>query len=108
MTPRQKDLLDFMVEYSRANGGLMPTYRECMYGLGLRSTAAISMLMSGLEDQNYITKTKQKRRGVKVLFTAHKEEDWRGIALALFDENKQLRDRLKAANAFVPAPVVKL
>lgn len=67
MTLKQKELLDFIANYQREQGGVSPTYREMMGAMGLASTSGIRRLLDGLEVQGYIRRHPSRARTVEVV-----------------------------------------
>jgi len=65
MTPRQKDLLDFIKQYQSENG-VTPTYDEMKEGIDLHSKSGIHRLVSGLEERGYITRLADRARAITV------------------------------------------
>lgn len=53
VTPRQKELLDFIHGYWRANGR-MPRLRTCAVWLGLTSTGAVRQLVMALRERGHL------------------------------------------------------
>ena len=107
LTPRQKQCLDFLAAYIKAHG-VSPTFRDVMLALGFKSTAAVACILQALEGKGYISRTRQQRRGLRLLFSPADTPDWQGIALTLNEENAALRKRLAAAGQAVPKPKVIL
>lgn len=69
MTPKQHELLSFIVASQRANG-FTPCYREMAAHLGLSSKSGINRLVYGLEAAGYIKVRKGAARSVTVIRAA--------------------------------------
>lgn len=66
LTSRQLDLLRFIRGFQIANGGVSPSVRECMRGLGLSSPSGIYRMMLGLEERGAIRTLNSRARAVEV------------------------------------------
>ncbi len=66
LTPRQKDVLDFIKKYT-AEHGFPPAIREICKGVGLSSPATVFVHMKNLEQLGYIKTTSNKFRTIEVL-----------------------------------------
>lgn len=53
LTPRQSDLLDFIIRFKQVNG-YSPTTREMRAGINTKSKSHIEQMLDTLEDKNYI------------------------------------------------------
>lgn len=49
ITPRQQQLLDFIISYKQDHDGCAPTTREIVAALGLSTTSAVAHLLGALE-----------------------------------------------------------
>ncbi len=67
LTPRQAALLRFIRGYQLANGGISPTIRDCMRGLGLNSTQSIHRMFVCLEERGSIRRLRNRERAIEVL-----------------------------------------
>jgi repressor LexA len=65
LTPRQKELLDFLIEFIDSNG-YSPSYEEIATGLQLASLATVHKHISALERKNYIKRSHNQSRSVEV------------------------------------------
>lgn len=65
LTPRQKELLDFLMEFISANG-YSPSYEEIAGGLKLASLATVHKHISALEKKNYIRRGHNQSRSVEL------------------------------------------
>lgn len=65
LTPKQKQLLDYLTDEIRVNG-LPPTISEIAKSFKLKSKNAVAKLLSALEEKGYIRKS-GKARGLEVL-----------------------------------------
>lgn len=67
MTPRQKDLLEFIRSYSSESGGIAPSYDEMKNAIGVASKSGINRLVCGLEERGLIRRLKQRERSIVVV-----------------------------------------
>lgn len=67
MTPKQRELLTFIVEYQADSGDVTPSFDEMRDALKLRSKSGIHRLLSALEQQGYIQRKREMYRAIKVL-----------------------------------------
>lgn len=65
LTPKQKQLLDYLTDEIRVNG-LPPTLSEIATSFKLKSKNAVAKLLNSLEEKGYIRKS-GKARGLEVL-----------------------------------------
>ena len=63
MTPRQKQLLDFIRDY-RTEHGISPTYCEMKEAMGLASKSAVHRLIDGLVQRGQLARQERMARGV--------------------------------------------
>lgn len=68
MTPRQKDVLDFVVDFQKEYG-FSPTFREIGAGIGVKSVSRIAVLLNALQDRKYITYRSGGHRSIEILRT---------------------------------------
>lgn len=65
LTPRQKQVLDFLVIYSEKNG-FSPSFEEIAGGLNLASLATVHKHISGLEQKGYLKRRYNESRSIEV------------------------------------------
>lgn len=65
LTPRQNDLLDFIIKFKQVNG-YSPTTREMRLGINTKSKSHIEQMLDTLEDENYI-KIKRRKGATNVI-----------------------------------------
>lgn len=65
LTPRQNDLLDFIIRFKQVNG-YSPTTREMRLGINTKSKSHIEQMLDTLEDKNYI-KIKHRKGATNVI-----------------------------------------
>lgn len=65
LTPRQNDLLDFIIKFKQVNG-YSPTTREMCLGINTKSKSHIEQMLDTLEDENYI-KIKHRKCATNVI-----------------------------------------
>jgi repressor LexA len=65
LTPRQKQLLDYLIEFIGSNG-YNPSYEEIATGLNLASLATVHKHISALERKKYIRRGHNQSRSVEI------------------------------------------
>src|SRR3954447_2886924 len=65
LTPRQKELLDFLIGFIETNG-YSPSYEEIALGLKLASLATVHKHISSLEKKSYIHRSHNQSRSVEI------------------------------------------
>lgn len=65
MTPRQKEVFDFIQSYI-SNRGFTPTYAEIMEAANIGRKSYLHWLLKNLEEQGKITITPYKARGLSI------------------------------------------
>lgn len=65
LTPRQKEVLDFVVSFNERNG-YSPSYEEIAEGLSLNSLATVHKHVSGLELKGYLQRRYNESRSIEV------------------------------------------
>ena len=65
LTPRQNDLLNFIIKFKQTNG-YSPTTKEMRKGINTKSKSHIEIMLDTLEDKNYI-KIKHRRGMTSVI-----------------------------------------
>lgn len=64
LTPRQRDLLDWL----RAESGRCDaSFAEMMEGLGCASTSVVARLLNGLEERGYVRRLRGRARSLELL-----------------------------------------
>lgn len=74
LTPAQKELYDWLVEYIRANQH-SPSIRQMMNAMNLKSPAPVQSRLEHLKNKGYIEWTEGKARTIRV------KEDVRGVPI---------------------------
>jgi len=67
ITKKQKQVLDYIKEYMRGNGGVAPTYEEIADHFGYRSKGTVHKHITNLEEKGYIKKDWNRTRGLEVV-----------------------------------------
>lgn len=67
LTQRQLQLLRFIQGYQTAHGGVSPTVRECMRGLGDRSSENVQRMLECLEERGALRRLPRRNRAMEVL-----------------------------------------
>ncbi len=65
LTPRQKEVLDFLVEFTERNG-YAPSFEEIASGVGLASLATVHKHITALEQKNYLKRRFNESRSIEV------------------------------------------
>lgn len=65
MTPKQKELLDFIKSYSGRNG-YCPSYDDMMKALGLRSKSGIHRMVYALKERGYVRLLPNRARSIEL------------------------------------------
>lgn len=65
LTPRQKELLDFLVDFVERNG-YSPSYEELAEGLDLASLATVHKHIQALETKNYLRRGHNQSRSLEI------------------------------------------
>jgi SOS-response transcriptional repressor LexA len=73
LTPRQRQVLDFIVDSQRA--GVTPTIREICTAQGV-TINAVKLVLEILESKGYIRHSPRQARSIKVLDTGMAETLW--------------------------------
>lgn len=68
MTPRQRDCLNFIIDYETKHDGVTPSYDEIAKHLGVKSKSAVSMVIKQLERLGRVRRHKRAARGLVVLY----------------------------------------
>ncbi len=66
LTPRQQDLLRFVIGFQEAKG-FSPSFKEIAIGIGLKSTAQVSRQLDALEERGAIRRLIDRARAIEVL-----------------------------------------
>lgn len=68
LTPRQADLLRFIVGFVEARG-YSPSFRECEAGIGSASRHSINDILISLEERQWIIREPNMARTIRLLAT---------------------------------------
>lgn len=66
MTEREKELLEYIIEYKKVNG-FSPSYADMKDGINTKSNTHINIMLDHLEDDGYIKRRKNQARTIKVI-----------------------------------------
>lgn len=66
LTPRQKDLLRFVIGFQEAKG-FSPSFKEIATGIGLKSTGQVARHLDALEERGAIRRLIDRARAIEVL-----------------------------------------
>ena len=64
-----RKVFDFIGSYLDRNGGICPSYREIMAGVGSKSLGHTAQIVTKLERSGYIRKLPNKRRAIEIVRT---------------------------------------
>lgn len=67
LTPKQRVLLDYLINYHDDNGGVLPTYTEIKAHTGAKSNTSVHRLLCRLEDRGYIRRIQYRARGIEII-----------------------------------------
>jgi SOS-response transcriptional repressor LexA len=67
MTPRERDLLDYVQAHRQQHGGVPPSYREIGRGIGIKSVGGVARILGQLEAKGFVRLTKGRKRSIEVL-----------------------------------------
>ena len=70
LTHKQKQVLDFIVDYQRDNDGLSPLQPEIQAALGFSSRSRVFYILNSLQERGYIWRAPHQQRGIEVRRTA--------------------------------------
>lgn len=65
LTPRQKEILDYICEYRTRNGGVSPTQREIRENFGFSSFGTVQKHLRLLQEKGLLKRDWNRRRGVE-------------------------------------------
>jgi SOS-response transcriptional repressor LexA len=69
LTQRQRQVLDFLIDFTRANRGVSPSYDEVAAHLGFKSKSNTHRVLGDLEKRGFIRRLPNRVRAVEVLRT---------------------------------------
>lgn len=67
LTKRQRDVLEFLKQYSKEHGGACPSYREIQNAVNLASKSGVNRLVTGLEERGFIIRNEGRSRSIRVI-----------------------------------------
>ena len=73
LTPRQKELLDFIRRYTEEQGGISPSYEEMATYVGLQSKSGIHRVVIALEERGFIRRLENRARSIVVVGADERE-----------------------------------
>ena len=74
LSPLQKRVFNFIVEYMDDNEGTSPTYSEIQNALEIKHHNTVKGVLIGLEKKRYIEREWASRRGINLIYL-HKKID---------------------------------
>lgn len=66
MTPKQKQLLDFIKSYMSETNGIAPSFDEMTDAIGLSSKSGVHRILTSLEEAGHITRQKNRARRISL------------------------------------------
>jgi len=72
LTSRQRQILEYIVEYEKEHG-YPPTIREICEAFGISSPRGVSKHLEALEKKGYIERSKGRSRGIRILKSAQQD-----------------------------------
>ncbi len=66
LTTQQKALLNFIVCFSEASGGVMPSFEEMAEHMGLASKSGVHRLVTALERRGHIARDGRRARAIRL------------------------------------------
>lgn len=66
MTVRQKEVLEYIIEFKKTNG-YSPSVKEIMYGVNTNSVNYVTEALNRLRDEQYITFKDKASRTINVI-----------------------------------------
>ena len=72
LTARQKQIFDFIVEYTKKNC-FPPSVREIGEGVGLASTSSVHFCLKALQDKGYIETKEMQPRAIRIIGYRYEE-----------------------------------
>ncbi|MCL4795087.1 MAG: transcriptional repressor LexA [Bryobacteraceae bacterium] len=73
LTPRQKEVLDFLVQFSEEHG-YAPSFEEIASGVGLASLATVHKHITALEQKGYVRRRFNESRSIEISADYKREE----------------------------------
>lgn len=67
LTPRQQDVLRFIIGFQQAHDGISPTFKQIGTGVGLSSTASVSRHLDEIERRGGLRRLPSHQRAIEVL-----------------------------------------
>jgi repressor LexA len=97
LTKRQRDVLVFITNYQKREGGVSPSCDDIRVGLGLKSRGRIPLILRALEERGFIRRLAHRNRAIAVIRAAPggKEPPRATTRIPIFDaDTLQLRGYL--------------
>lgn len=70
LTPKQRELLDFVRNYISEHGGVSPSHDEMKAAMGLQSKSGITRLIGALEERGFVHRMPNRARTLTVIGAA--------------------------------------
>lgn len=67
LTPKQRELLDFVERFIAGNGGVAPTFAQMGAGMGIISKSGVHRLLTALEERGLIRRHKNRARSIEIV-----------------------------------------
>lgn len=91
LTPRQRDLLRFIVDYMAASNGVAPSFGQMSGALGLKSKSGLHRLLCSLEERGFIRRLPHRARALEIVRPLPADE----TAAVTLDELRAMVERLR-------------
>lgn len=83
LTPRARDLLDYITEYTRNNRGVSPSYDQMAARLGLKSKNSVHRLIGQIEERGHITRLPHRSRSIAIRGVSEDDPELRKTLLLI-------------------------
>lgn len=67
LTAKQSDLLTYLRSYLDSSGGVAPTVREMVAGIGSKSVGSVHSLLARLEERGHIRRIPERARAIEIV-----------------------------------------
>jgi len=94
MTPRQHELLEFILSYT-SEKGYPPSMQEMSTGLGLKGKATIHRMLESLEEQGYLRRRPRRARSVEVVARKSVEVVARKVPLTAYTDDELANELMR-------------
>jgi len=67
LTPRQKEVLDYVQAHLASHGGVCPSLGEIAVGIGVKTASTVHRILSDIKARGWITMTPNKPRSIQIV-----------------------------------------